>query len=453
MLYNHPIYKNSPVWVQNALISGRAYVRQVLRERGLNRELDDVLKSQWLGQEAMARLQLDRLQKVVRHAAAHVPYYRESFEEAGFRPDQLVSLEDMQRIPILTKSSARKACGRLLAENASGPRFSTSTSGTTGEPMTVRRDLRAINRENAFILRQYQWAGAKPSDRRVWLRGEDIVSADVKAPPFWRYSKSDTTLMMSSYHLSESRAESYIQAIEAFDPVFGMAYPSPLVFLARYMVSQGRKYRGKSLRGFITSSETLTPEQRKVVCDAFNCRVFDWYGSSERVTAIGTCEHGTYHILSDYGFTELVPQGDGTCSVVGTAFDNHLMPWIRFELGDSIVPADPSNSCPCGRNFPLVERIVGRAEPYVIAADGRHVFMMSNAIDGVPNLLAGQVRQEAHGEIKFLVVAARGTSIDKAQIIASARRLLGEGTRITVEEVTAIPLTSSGKQLPVVRTI
>lgn len=453
-MYSLPVYKRSPVWLQNMMLSARGYARRTLREgSAFRRELEEVERTQWLGHEAMRRQQLERLQKVVRHAALHVPYYRESFAAAGFSPDQLVSLEDVQRIPVLTKRNAFDAGERMLAENTSGPRFSNSTSGTTGMSMKVQRDLQSINRENAFVWRQCIWAGGRPGDRRVWIRGDKIVPADVKAPPFWRYSKADNMLMMSSYHLSEQSAEHYIRALEEFDPVFGMVYPSAVLLLARYMVNAGRMYRGKSLRGFMTSSETVTDEHRRLVQEAFGCRIFDWYGSAERVTAIGNCEHGNYHVISDYGFTELVPQDDGACEVIGTSFDNFLMPWIRYRLGDSIVPADPDFVCPCGRAFPVVKQVVGRVEDYVLMPDGRHVFMMSNALDHIPNLLEGQVRQDSADEVQILIVPAPGTQIDKAASVAAAKAQLGEGLRITVREVAEIPRTSNGKLRVVVRTI
>jgi phenylacetate-CoA ligase len=451
-MYSHPIYQRSPAWLQNAMLSARGYARGSLREGpAFRRELNDVLRSQWLGKEETQQLQLARLQRIVQHAAAHVPYYRESFSAAGFNPDQLLTLEDVQRIPILTKRDAFDAGEQMLADNISGPRFSNSTSGTTGMSMKVVRDLHSINRENAFIWRQGIWAGGKPGDRRVWIRGDQIVPSNVRTPPFWRYSRADKMMMMSSYHLSEQSAESYVCALEDFDPVFGMAYPSPVLLLARYMVSAGRKYRGKSLRGFVTSSETVTDEHRRLVEEAFGCKIFDQYGSAERVTFIGTCEHGNYHVNSDYGLTELIPQEDGTCEVVGTSFDNFLMPWIRYRLGDSVVPADPLYSCPCGRVFPVVEKIVGRVEDYVLTPDGRHVFMMSNMLDAIPNLLEGQVRQDTPEEVTILVVPVPGKPFDDEDTKNKAREQLGDGLRIKVEHVASIPRTANGKLRVVVR--
>lgn len=451
-MYSNPIYKNSPAWLQSTLLSLRSYARGALREgAAFRRELNDVQKTQWLSANELQALQLVRVQKVVSHAAAHVPYYRDAFKAAGFTPANLVTLDDIKKVPLLTKRQAFDAGDRMLAEGMVGPRFTNSTSGTTGMSMKVVRDLHSINRENAFNWRQSIWAGAQPGVKRLWLRGDAIVPASDRAAPFWRFNKADNTLMMSAYHLSERNADAYIKALEEFDPVFGMAYPSPIVLLARHMLNTGRTYRGKSLKGFVTSSETVTDEHRRVIEAAFGCKVFDQYCSAERVTFIGTCEHGNYHVNSDYGLTELIPQPDGTCEVVGTSFDNMLMPWIRYRLGDAVVAADPKYQCPCGRAFPVVEQIVGRVEDYVLTPDGRHVFMMSNMLDAIPHLLEGQVRQDSPEEVTILVVPAPGKTVDVADAVKRAREQLGDGLRIKVETVASIPRTSNGKLRVVVR--
>lgn len=452
-MYTSYIYRHGPVFVQNFLISARGYVARVLRNWTLNREYNDVERSQWLSDTDLAKLQLQRLQAVVSHAAVYVPYYRDVFAKANFLPEQLRTLNDMQRIPLLTKRHVFEEESRLLAENSTPCRFPTSTSGTTGMPVKLWRNLHAINRENAFIARQCEWAGVKSGDRRLWMRGDKIISPDIIKPPFWRRNTADNTLMMSSYHLSEGNAEAYLQALEAFDPVFGMVYSAPLAFLARYLLNTGRRYQGKSLRCFITSSETVTDEQRRSVKAAFGCQIFDWYGTSERVSAIGTCEQGNYHVLSDYGFTELIPQSNGTYSIVGTGFDNMLMPLIRYQLDDVVVPADLGYACPCGRHFPVVEKIMGRIEDYLLNPDGRQIFMVGGIIDGLDNVLESQIRQDTPGEVSILLVPTMGGVLNEQEIIKRAQELLGVNMRIKIEQVKEIAKTKHGKFRAVVRTI
>lgn len=453
-MYTSALYLNSPVWLQELILSTRGWARATLREgAAFRRELDEVQRTQWLEPDALEALQLERVRRSVEQAAAHVPFYRERFKAAGFDPRDLKSLADVKRLPTMTKRDAFEAGTRMTSDAHRGPRFAANTSGTTGMAMSCWRDLHSINRENAFVWRQMIWAGMKLGDRRAWLRGDKVVPAGQREAPFWRHNAGEKMLMLSSYHLSESTADGYLEALESFDPAVMMAYPSAVLLLARHLISNGRKYRGRSLTGFMTSSETITDEQRRIVQEAFGVRMFDWYGCCERMTAIGTCEHGRYHVMSDYSYTELEPQDDGSSQVIGTSFDNMLMPWIRYRLGDEIVPAAPGSRCECGRNFPLISHLVGRVDDYVLAPDGRQINMMSNILDYVPHLLEGQVRQDKPGELTLLLVLPEGAELDEAAAIRAAHSYVGSDMTIHVQRVASVPRTANGKLRAVVRTI
>lgn len=455
-LYEKSIYRRSPVWLQECMLSNRARVRGWMREgAAFRRELAEVQGTEMLDAQALADLQLTRVQRVVRHAFAHVPYYRDLARQHGLDPQRFpASLDEFSRMPMLVKRDVFDAGQRLLSEVARGPRFSASTSGTTGMSMTAWRDLHAINRENAFVWRQLGWAGLKPGQPRVWLRGDRIVPADQQQPPYWRHSAGDAMLMMSSYHLSEATVGGYIDAIERFDPVVIQGYPSAVLLLARSLVESGRPYRGTRLRGVVTSSETVTAEHRRVVRQAFGCTVFDWYGSMERVTAIGNCEHGNYHVMSDYGYTEFLPSEEpGFHEVVSTGFDNFLMPFIRYRQGDNVRLAEPGYRCPCGRAFPVVSEIMGRVEDYLLSPSGRKVFLASNILDYLSNILEGQIRQDRQGEVRILLVPAPGHGIDEREVLFRARELLGPDMTVKVEAVASIPRTGNGKLRVVLRNL
>jgi len=454
-LYEKPLYRRSPVWLQEAMLSVRAGVRRRLREgASFRRELIDVEASGALDAPSLAQLQLQRVQRAMRQAIAHVPFYRERAALSGVDVDRFpASLDELPRWPMLTKRDVFDAGAGLLSEVARGPRFSVSTSGTTGMSMTAWRDLHAINRENAFVWRYLGWAGLRPGDARVWLRGDRIVPAEQQEAPFWRHSRSDNMLMMSAYHLSEASARAYLDAMERFNPVVIQCYPSAVLLLARHLVETGRRYRGTRLRGVVTSSETVTPEHRRVVRAAFGCTVFDWYGSMERVTAIGNCEHGTYHVMPDYSYTEFLPAEDGMHEVVGTGFDNVLMPFIRYRLGDTVRLAEPAYRCRCGRPYRAVAEIVGRVEDYLLSPSGRKVVWASNMLDYLSNILEGQIRQDVAGEVRVLLVPAPGHGIDQAEVLFRARELLGPEMIVHVEQVQAIPRTANGKLRVVLRNI
>jgi phenylacetate-CoA ligase len=196
-----------------------------------------------------------------------------------------------------------------------------------------------------------------------------------------------------------------------------------------------------------TSSETLQPLQRKEIEEAFQCRIFDWYGSSERVAAIGECEHGTYHEFPHYGIVEYLPAQEGMVEVVGTSLHNTVMPLFRYNVGDLVTLGD-EQPCPCGRPFRRIARIIGRTEDCVIMRDGRKVVPMEErCFHGIANIFEAQVVQDAPGLVVVRVVPQNpAKGIDHRGIIRQMVKHIGGAPEdFTVELVGAIEREKNGK--------
>jgi phenylacetate-CoA ligase len=253
-------------------------------------------------------------------------------------------------------------------------------------------------------------------------------------------------LMLSSYHLSDASAGAYLDALAAFDPVVIQAYPSSAGFLATWLLDAGARYRGRALRGIVTSSETLEAGRRREIEQAFGCRVFDWYGQFERVAAIGTCEHGRYHLLCDYSFVELLPAGDGLYELVSTGFHNLSMPLIRYRCGDLVRPAAPGERCACGRSFPLIDEIIGRIDDPVKLADGRSIGRLDHIFKGLDGILEAQIRQDRLDAVSILVVPGAGFGDRNRQtLLRNARERLGDQAALEIHLVERIPRSANGK--------
>lgn len=404
----------------------------------------EIEKSQFLTASDLATWQEARLWQLLSHAVAHVPFYRE-LGLAKIVADATPT-DALSAFPIIDKATVRNNGARFLADNAPRLLVKGHTSGTTGSPLVVHQDLTAITRESAFIWRQLNWAGLERGRRRAWIRGDLIVPAETNSPPFWRKNLADNMWMFSSYHLSVDNASAYIEALEAFDPVIIQAYPSSIGFLANWLRNQGDRYHGRSLKGIVTSSETLSTEQQALIEARFGCRVFDWYGQFERVAAIGTCEWGRRHVISDYSFVEFLPADNGLLEVVGTTFNNFVMPFIRYRTYDYIGLADESEYCECHRHFPLVNLVHGRADDVVKLLDGRHIGRLDHIFKNIPGILEAQIRQERPDCIEILVVSTSGYGpAAEKQLCDNAREHLGSGVDVRVLTVTSIPRTQDGK--------
>jgi len=118
---------------------------------------------------------------------------------------------------LIDKADVREAGKSLISERKQGAAVLGKHERYTGAPLSLYQDLAAINRENAFIWRQLTWAGLRRGDRRAWMRGDMIVPATQEGPPYWRVNRAENMLVLSSYHLSESAAPSYLDSLASFD--------------------------------------------------------------------------------------------------------------------------------------------------------------------------------------------------------------------------------------------
>ena len=446
-MFQSSLYSRGPVWAQNLVLSGWAGARRLLRQgRRYRRLLAEAVSRERYTAEELEAYQERQLRRVLVHAGKHVPYYSEMFDQIGFDPKSASLPDGLSSIPLQSKKTILNAKGRLISSQRPTVRFSGSSSGTTGTPIKIQQDLIAINRENAFIERQLRWAGYKHNDRRVWIRGDLVVPADSRSGPYWRHNYADNMLMMSWYHLSADTAQSYIDAITHFRPRIIQAFPSSIAFLAKYLETSEQYCDSDCLSGVITSSETLDSEVRKVIEDRFRCRVFDWYGSFERVAAIGTCEMGKYHLISDYSYVEFIPMGEGLHEIVGTGFNNLLMPLIRYRTGDLVELDDTHEICGCGRNFPVIRRIIGRSHDCIKLSNGKHIARLGFVFHGVDGIAESQIVQDEPDAIRIRIVPFNTLSADaKGRLVANARKRLGTEIDIQIEIVGAIERTSSGK--------
>ncbi len=453
-LFSSPLYRASPVPVQDALLSSHAWLRRQLREgKEFGALLEEANQTQWFTPDELRAYQRKHLSHILCHAADTVPFYRSYAAAAEMASPDRDPIETLAKLPLLTKAEVREAGDRLKSKASGWPLFSGSTSGTTGSPLTLWQDLHAITRENAFLARQMHWAGWTPGCRRAWIRGDMVTPISQTTPPFWRTNHAERMLMLSSYHLSESNAAAYIEAIAEYGPTVIQAYPSSIGFLAAWLEATGRRYPGPRLKGVLTSSESLSDKQMQCIEERMGCRVFDWYGQFERVAAIGTCEHGARHLISDYSFVELLPADNGLHEIVGTGFNNTCMPLIRYCTGDYVeLPSEGAPPCPCGRSFPVVRRVVGRQEDSLQLPDGRVVSRLDFIIKGVPGIIESQIRQTASGEVRILVVTTSDFSMKAhSRLLSQAHERLGQDVRVHVERVNEIARGRNGKHLFVVK--
>lgn len=451
-MYTTSLYRQAPVALQSALIGARAALRMSLRE-GTRCAAHEVALART---ERLPELALRAWQRTEQRAAweslRRTPFGASLPPPPGQGAGEAEWASAWQALPLLDRPQVAALGEALVAPKAplwdsAQWRFGAQTSGSSGAPLRLLGTRDSVSREMALVRRQMRWAGWQPGQRRAWMRGDLVHPIDRLDGPFWRDSAPERMRYFSSYHLADATLDTYVQALQDWDPVLIQAYPSSLALLAQGLRARGRRYAGRSLRGLMTSSETLGEGERAVIEQVFGARVFDWYGQTERVAAIGQCEHGSLHVIEDYSFVEWLPREDGLLELVGTAFGNQAMPLLRYATGDLVDPLpDDAPPCGCGRAFRRVRRVLGRQDDVVQLPDGRRIGRLDGIFKDLQGLLEWQIRQEQREEIQILYVLPDGAAdYDEARIERAARERLGQAVGLRIRRVARIERTRAGK--------
>ena len=426
------------------LLNTKGYFQKILRRGPLfERLLQELEENERLSYEQLIALQNQKLRSTICHAYQTVPYYRQLFNKLAINPKAIQTSEDLKALPIMSKTDLRGK-EKQFVSNAVFPKFKTATSGTTGTPVSLFRDYYSINFEHASIWRQKRWGKCMFDELTVSIRGDVVVDPNIIKPPFWKYIPSDNMLKISSYHLSDRLIPYYLEKLRSLNSFVIEAYPSNVYRIARYMqLHQESPIRAKAV---FTSCETLLPCQRQVI-EQYLGQVFDHYGQSERVAYIGMCEHGNYHYLMDYSLVEFIPIGqDDLHRVVGTTFHNKVMPFIRYDTGDFVRIKNPSQSCSCGRAFPVVESIEGRIQDYIITPSGKWIGALGRVLVNVNNLIEAQIIQEKLDLIRVLIVTTENfTFQDEKVLLNNIHQRIGSEIKIVIQKTDKIRRTKRGK--------
>ncbi|EJK2097269.1 exopolysaccharide biosynthesis protein VpsH [Vibrio cholerae] len=434
-MFTSSLYVRAPIWLQNIMLSVRALSRKLVRENGEMRAVLKEIQANEYSKTQLAKYQQQQLQRVLENACQNVLFYG----RLG------LANSPIQAFPYLDKTVLRSEHEQFISQMKPSVVVKGATSGTTGTPLTILQDMRSVIREQAFIARQLSWAGYRQGDKRAWIRGDMVVPLSQKQGPFWRYSWFEQMIVLSSFHLTPQAMPNYLQAMVDFGVDIIQAYPSSIAALARYLEANQTYYPAK-LKSIITSSESLSEEDRQVIETRFKCKIFDWYGLFERVAAIGECEHHRYHLLTDYSQVELLDAGQDRYELVGTNFNNHYFPLIRYKTGDHVHLSE-NEACPCGRVFPVIKRIEGRVGDYLVGEDGQKIHILNHIPKGVNGLLATQFLQKDVNKITVLVVVeSRVFDMTQEEIlIKNTKDRIGKNICVEIVKVDSIPKTKNGK--------
>lgn len=448
------LYGRSPVFVQNAMVTGKGLSFRVRRssDESVRRHLNQLLRTERISVDERRARANERLRAFLSSACSSTPYYRDlvalgTFPEIWRSDDPLAHFGDL---PLLDKRRVRGNEQDFYSTDFSERTTSTGfTSGTTGSPMKTRETRESASQRFAFVARLRTWAGlAEPlHPRRAQFTGRAICQED---SPFWRRNLADNAMLFSTVHISERSAAGYVAALERFRPDLVDGYPSAILAVARLASLQGLEV--PPVKAVIVTAETLTPAMRDEISTSFGSPVFNQYAASEPSCFWSDCEQGSLHIHEEYGISEILdPEGRPVApgelgEVVVTSLLNPAMPLIRYRTGD-LARSSVDKICSCGRTLRTVAEVIGRTDDILYTAERGFVGRLDPVYKGVTGIVESQIIQETLERIRVLVVPDASAWTDEQQrlLVSNLAAKVGRQQQIEVQIVDQIPRGANGK--------
>ena len=434
----------------------------VVKRYPLFERLAEFRRRQWDDAATLRRRQDEALGALLAHALERVPYYAEkvpglSPDDAGRDPRAALAA-----FPVLGKNDLFHHSDSLVCEMGRGT-YASSSGGSTGEPVRFLHDRIYQSAALATTILFFEWTGVGHGERHVKLWGapRDIGGHGVPARrriADWLANR--TTL--DAFDMSDEAMGQHARMIGRLEPACLEGYADALYELALHM--ERTRTGPVRPRVVVSSAGTLFPHMREKITEVFGSPVFDRYGTREVGNVAAECEeHRGLHVFGETTVLEIVDdsgrpvpervEGD----VLITNLTNFTMPFIRYRVGDRAVWG--SGPCGCGRQYPLLARIAGRAESRVVRPDGGFVpaefFIHILGVeynDG--SVRRFQVVQTSPEEIVIRVVPTESggskAPTRRDEIARRIRQMVGGNCRVRFQVEERIEPTPTGKHMHVI---
>lgn len=410
-------------------------------------EFGRLQRTQWAPADTLHALRSDRLRRLLDHAFATVPFYRDAWMQ---QPD-VSNIDDLSRLPIVGKDDIRRAGPGLLSSARESTKIvSAKTGGSTGKSLVLFFDEHCQQWRNAAAMRSDWWAGWRPGTWTGALWGTPPVPRTPKER--FRNYWHDRYIYLDTMAMNEGSMQALAERLRRLPRYALFGHAHSLYVFACWIADAGIDLaRPQAI--IATSMMLLEPERRRIE-QAFGTSVSNRYGCEEVGLIASECEHRNgLHVNAEHVIVEILDEsgqevGDGEeGDIVVTDLVNRAMPLIRYRIEDRGVLT--RRKCDCGRNLPIIERIVGRRADMLRRADGTSVAGVSlvektvTEIEGIEQMQIVQCRLR---EFELRVVPNESFGESQARALrAVITSSFGNNVNARVVTMDSLPQEDNGK--------
>ncbi len=398
-------------------------------------------------QEQLRALQSERLVKQVRHVYDNVPYYRKKMEEKGVTPDDIKGLDDLHKLPFVTKDDLREAYPYgLMAKPLSDCVRIHSTSGTTGRRVVAFYTQHDVDLWEDCCARAIMAAGGTKDDVVHVSYGYGLFTGGAGLHG-GSHKVGSLTLPMSS-----GNTDRQIQFMVDLESTILCCTPSYAAYLAETIQERGLQDQIK-LKAGIFGAEAWSEEMRQDIQNKLGIKAYDIYGLTELSgpgVSYECSEQAGMHICEDHFIAEIIDPDtgevlpDGTKGeLVFTSITKEAFPLLRYRTKDICVLN--RTKCSCGRTHVRMAKPMGRSDDMLIIrgvnvfpSQIEEVLLKVSGGDITPNyqIIVGRENNtdtlDINVEMSEAMFSDDIRSVERVEknIVAQLRSMLGIGAKV-----------------------
>ena len=319
--------------------------------------------------EEIKKLQSEKLVKQVKHVYENVPYYRDLMDQKGVTPADIHGIEDLHKLPFLTKADLRDAYPYgLLAKPLSECVRIQSTSGTTGKRVVAFYTQHDVDLWEDCCARAITAVGGTNEDVCQVAYGYGLFTGGPGLNG-GSHKVGCLTLPMSS-----GFTERQIQFMMDLKATILCCTPSYAAYIGETLQEQGYKPEDIPLKAGIFGAEPWTEEMRHGIEQTLGIKAYDIYGLTETTgpgVSFECSEQTGMHINEDHFLAEIIDPDTGEVlpegskgELVFTSLDKEAFPLLRYRTRDICVLS--RKKCSCGRTFIKMSKPMGRSDDMLI---------------------------------------------------------------------------------------
>lgn len=449
------IYKKSPIWFQNMMISIYGKKLAKIRYSGIyHQELERLKKRSLLNYREQKNIQNELFLKFLNYTLKYSPFYKDFYKNIDLK--KIKSVDDIHLLPILDKETLRQNIKKIYTTEKAPFGYS-MTGGTTGKSLVVKM-LHIDSQRRMAYLDWFKsiYGFTMTKDKHARFNGKDIIPLGQKSKVFWRDNKAINQRIYSSFYTSEDNIRYYVDNLNQYQPLELDGFCSTMYEIAKYMKRNEIEPTFTPLAIFPTS-ETVMPFHRELLEEVFGCKVRDQYASSEGAPFIIEFPDDYMHECLDTGVFEHIKTDQGTKLIV-TSFTTHGTPLIRYDIGDNILECSEDDQPDINIGFPAIKGIDGREADSLYSLERGIISNanMSNVIKHLPNSIINiQFVQNTNNHIliKIVVDKNRYNKESEKHIFEEMLIRFGEKMIFDIEYVDKIERTKGGKYRMIINNI